>query len=142
MGDKPTTISQPTVENVHLAAPTASATNRLVMRTSWVHAPDGQPLKSWGKPHSVPLRSRESAFERWIDLGDTWTDLDLAWVAEPALVLVTNEGVGTVNVAANHDAGRVLICGLAPGRELPVPDPICGLSVRGPGRVRVVAVPK
>jgi hypothetical protein len=116
-------------------------TNRVVVRTSIVHCPENLPVRCWGDPYSVPLRSREQAYERTLDIDDDWQELDFGWVARPGLLWIKN---------LSRDAGIEVTLGanglivLGPNRDACF-EPRCSIRVRAAAdrkaRFRLVAVP-
>ena len=117
-----------------------SQTNRVVVRTSVVHCVDGQNLRAWGKPRSYLVASRDSAFDRELDVGETWQPLNLGGVDDPSLVIVEHVAGAAVEVACE----AVSFAEVLPGRDFQL-KPIKPLSIRGVGgvvRVRVVVLPR
>ncbi len=66
--------------------------SRLTVDEKVYHQPTGcQPVIVSRTSYSEELTSEEKAWTRHIKISETWTVLDLGWVVEPSLVIVSNE---------------------------------------------------
>lgn len=129
-------------ENV--AQKRVSATNRVTIRSSIVHHPDGGEMQHWGKPRSYQLQSMDEAHVAWVTVGEEWKQLDFGHVERPSTVIVENllkSNEGIVEIAVETDVPA--FCFLRQGRDVPLPEPR-SLAVRcigGKSKIRVIAIP-
>lgn len=130
------------------AAPWQSQTNRVVVRSNFIHCPDNGAMQSWGKPRSYTISSAEQAWERFLTVGEAWQRLDFGWIADPSLVWIEN----LTNAHAAAKAVELAACEGAPplaivrsGRDAcfePLGGQLAIRSVAGEVRIRVVALPR
>lgn len=122
-----------------------STSNRVVIRSDIVHCPDGQEPRTWGKPYSYLIDSKEPAPERLIRVGEEWQPLDFGWVSEPSMLFLKNSGEGDVDIAVDKDGQFVDFAVVRAGRDAHFEPVRYKLYVRcrqGETSVYYVAVPR
>jgi len=126
--------------------------SRLTVVERVYHQPAGQDAVAFESPFYRFLSSEDTCYNRSLTVTPEWQQIDLAWVAKPAMLYLANEG--------RAPAGLDVIIGIEPSSGLdPVPVaripagesarlcPVAGavlyaICPLGSGRLRVVAIPE
>lgn len=134
--------------------------NRVTVRSDVVFQRDeDRSTKCWGEPHSFLVASCEAAWERVMLVGSEWQELELGWVKEPSLLILSNPPARwtrnpTEEQQAEADARVIEVCFgqspsigcllVRPGREANI-EPAARAWVRcaqGQTKLSIVAIPK
>jgi len=126
--------------------------SRLTVVERVYHQPAGQEAVAFESPFYRFLASEDTCYNRSLTVTPEWQQIDLAWVAKPAMLYLANEGrtqVGpdvVVGVEVPHGLDPMPVARIPAGESMRL-CPIAGATFYaicplGSGRLKVVAIPE